>query len=389
MQVAIIGSGKIGATLARRLTETGHEVTLANSRGPDIARAARGRARPACARGARHRRPLRQARRRRRARRTLLPLRPAAAGGASPARSSSTPRTTTPAATATPRAAGRQHDVERADRRAPAGRSRRQGVQHDGLDPARRGRPPRRRSAIGSCSSSRATTRTPRPPCSALADDIGFDTIDHGGSGRGPCAAARLGRLRRAHDHCAQASCSVLRMGGRGNKQLALLAAIMGSFVAGLDATAVNVALPAIRDDLGGGLAGQQWVSNAYLLTLGSLILVGGSLGDIFGERRVFSTRRRGLRRSSRVLCALAPTIEFLIAGRALQGAFGALLTPSALALIIVDVPGRRARRGDRLVDGLVGHRDGDRPARRRLARRRGLVAADLRDQRPVRDRSR
>ena len=50
---------------------------------------------------------------------------------------------------------------------------------------------------------------------------------------------------------------------GRSNKQLALLAAIMGSFVAGLDATAVNVALPAIRDDLGGGLAGQQWVSNA------------------------------------------------------------------------------------------------------------------------------
>ena len=63
----------------------------------------------------------------------------------------------------------------------------------------------------------------------------------------------------------------------------------MGSFVAGLDATVVNVALPSIRDDLGGGLAGQQWVSNAYLLTLGSLILVAGSLGDLYGERRVFS----------------------------------------------------------------------------------------------------
>ena len=83
-------------------------------------------------------------------------------------------------------------------------------------------------------------------------------------------------------------------------KRLALLAAIMGSFVAGLDATVVNVALPAIRDDLGGGLAGQQWVSNAYLLTLGSLILVGGSLGDVLGERRVFSHRRRRLRRSCR-----------------------------------------------------------------------------------------
>jgi EmrB/QacA subfamily drug resistance transporter len=122
------------------------------------------------------------------------------------------------------------------------------------------------------------------------------------------------------------------------NKQLALLAAIMGSFVAGLDATAVNVALPAIRADLGGGLAGQQWVSNAYLLTLGSLILIGGSLGDIFGERRVFSLGVAGFGVVS-VLCAIAPNIELLIAGRALQGAFGALLTPSALALIISAFP--------------------------------------------------
>ena len=56
-----------------------------------------------------------------------------------------------------------------------------------------------------------------------------------------------------------------------------------------VDSTVVNVALPAIEDDLGGGLAGQQWTSNAYLVTLGSLILIGGSLGDIFGERRIFS----------------------------------------------------------------------------------------------------
>jgi len=121
-------------------------------------------------------------------------------------------------------------------------------------------------------------------------------------------------------------------------KRLALVAAIMGSFVAGLDATAVNVALPAIRVDLGGGLAGQQWVSNAYLLTLGSLILVGGSLGDVFGERRVFAVGVAGFGLVSG-LCALAPSIELLIAGRALQGAFGALLTPSALALIIAAFP--------------------------------------------------
>src|SRR3712207_1819212 len=112
----------------------------------------------------------------------------------------------------------------------------------------------------------------------------------------------------------------------------------MGSFIAGLDATAINVSLPAIRADLGGGLAGQQWVSNAYLLTLASLILVGGSLGDLLGERRVFSVGVAGFGATS-VICAAAPGIEVLIAGRALQGVFGALLTPSALAVIIAAFP--------------------------------------------------
>ena len=126
-------------------------------------------------------------------------------------------------------------------------------------------------------------------------------------------------------------------------KRMALVAAIMGSFVAGLDATAVNVALPAIRGDLGGGLAGQQWVSNAYLLAVGSLILVGGSLGDVFGERRVFSIGVAGFGLVS-LLCAIAPSIEVLIACRGLQGAFGALLTPSALAVIVAAFP--QAERG-------------------------------------------
>jgi EmrB/QacA subfamily drug resistance transporter len=126
-------------------------------------------------------------------------------------------------------------------------------------------------------------------------------------------------------------------------KRLALVAAIMGSFVAGLDATAVNVALPAIRADLGGGLAGQQWVSNAYLLSLGSLILVGGSLGDVFGERRVFSIGVAGFGAVS-LLCTIAPSIEVLVGCRALQGAFGALLTPSALAVIVAAFP--QAERG-------------------------------------------
>jgi EmrB/QacA subfamily drug resistance transporter len=108
----------------------------------------------------------------------------------------------------------------------------------------------------------------------------------------------------------------------------------MGSFVVLLDSTVVNVALPAIREDLGGGLAGQQWVVNAYLLFLASLILVGGSLGDIYGEKRIFMLGVAGFGGTS-LLCALAPTIEVLVAGRALQGIFGALLTPASLAIIV------------------------------------------------------
>jgi EmrB/QacA subfamily drug resistance transporter len=121
-------------------------------------------------------------------------------------------------------------------------------------------------------------------------------------------------------------------------KRLSLLAAILGSFVVGLDASVVNVALPAIENDLGGGLAGQQWVSNAYLLTLGSLILVGGSLADLYGERRIFTLGVLGFGVTS-VICAIAPSVEVLVAGRALQGVFGALLTPSGLAVIVAAFP--------------------------------------------------
>jgi EmrB/QacA subfamily drug resistance transporter len=120
----------------------------------------------------------------------------------------------------------------------------------------------------------------------------------------------------------------------RAEKRLALVAAILGSSVVFIDSTVVNVALPAIERDLGGGLAGQQWTSNAYLVTLGSLLLVGGSLGDVFGERRVFALGVGGFGFTS-ILCALAPTIEVLVAARALQGVAGAMLTPAALAVIV------------------------------------------------------
>jgi EmrB/QacA subfamily drug resistance transporter len=105
-----------------------------------------------------------------------------------------------------------------------------------------------------------------------------------------------------------------------------------------VDSTVVNVALPSIADDLGGGLAGQQWTANAYLVTLSSLILIGGSLGDLFGERRMYMTGVAGFGVTS-LFCAVAPTIELLVLARALQGVFGALLTPAALAVIVATFP--------------------------------------------------
>jgi EmrB/QacA subfamily drug resistance transporter len=115
--------------------------------------------------------------------------------------------------------------------------------------------------------------------------------------------------------------------------RLILVACILGSVVVFVDSTVVNVALPAIQDDLGGGLALQQWVVDAYLLTLGSLLLVGGSLGDLFGARRMFLLGIIGFGVVS-VLCGAAPDGNTLILARGLQGVFGAILTPAGLAVI-------------------------------------------------------
>lgn len=112
-----------------------------------------------------------------------------------------------------------------------------------------------------------------------------------------------------------------------------LAAMILGSGMAFLDGSIVGLALPAIDRDLGGGLAGQQWTVNAYTLTLAALILVGGSLGDRFGRRKVFVVGVAWFAIAS-VLCALAPTIGVLVAARALQGVGAALLTPGSLAII-------------------------------------------------------
>ncbi len=121
-------------------------------------------------------------------------------------------------------------------------------------------------------------------------------------------------------------------------KRLALISAIMASTIAAVDSSAVNVALPAIGRDLGGGFAAQQWISNAYLLTLSALILLAGSLTDRLGERRVFVAGVAGFGIGS-ALCAAAPTIGVLIVARALQGVSGALLTPAALAIIVSVFP--------------------------------------------------
>ena len=124
-----------------------------------------------------------------------------------------------------------------------------------------------------------------------------------------------------------------------GNQRLVLLASILGSFVAFLDGSVVNVALPAMQAELGGGIATQQWIVDAYLLTLGSLILLAGSLSDLFGRKRVFAAGLIGFAVTS-LACAFAPTAPVLIVARGLQGIAGALLVPSSLAMIVANFSG-------------------------------------------------
>src|ERR1700724_2744932 len=100
-----------------------------------------------------------------------------------------------------------------------------------------------------------------------------------------------------------------------------------------LEATVVNVALPSIGRDLGGGVAGLQWTLDGYVLTLAALVLAAGSLSDIYGRRRVF-TWGTAVFVAPSALCAAAPPIQLLGAGRFVQGVGGALLTPGSLAII-------------------------------------------------------
>ncbi|WP_254069079.1 DHA2 family efflux MFS transporter permease subunit [Herbiconiux sp. VKM Ac-2851] len=122
-------------------------------------------------------------------------------------------------------------------------------------------------------------------------------------------------------------------------QRLVLVVAILSAFISFLDATVINVALPAISRELGGELSSQQWVVDAYLITLGAVILLAGSLSDVFGRKRVLLVGLLGFGVTS-LACAFAPTIEFLIVSRGLQGVAGALLVPSSLALILANFSG-------------------------------------------------
>ncbi|MBM6402988.1 MFS transporter [Phycicoccus sp. CSK15P-2] len=123
-----------------------------------------------------------------------------------------------------------------------------------------------------------------------------------------------------------------------------LFAAVLGSGLSGIDATVVNVALPAIGESFDASFTALQWVVTAYALTLAAFILVGGVLGDRYGRRRVFVVGVVWFAAAS-LLCGLAPTEEVLVLARALQGVGGALLTPASLAVIQASVtPADRAR---------------------------------------------
>jgi EmrB/QacA subfamily drug resistance transporter len=131
---------------------------------------------------------------------------------------------------------------------------------------------------------------------------------------------------------------------GSGPGRWLIAVTVAGSGMAFLDSTVVNVALPKIGEDLHASTSALQWILNGYLLTLASLILLGGSLGDRLGRRRVFQAGIALFTLAS-LLCAVAPTVELLIFARLIQGIGGALLTPGSLAILEASFrPADRAR---------------------------------------------
>lgn len=156
-----------------------------------------------------------------------------------------------------------------------------------------------------------------------LTDPAGRDAGPPATTGAGPCSGV---------PPCAPVGGPAVRLdSGRGRR--VLLAVVLGSGMAFLDGTVVNAALPAVSDDLDTGVAGLQWVLSGYLLPLGALLVVGGSLGDLYGRRRVFAAGLVAFAAAS-LLCALAPGTGTLVGARILQGGGAALLVPGSLAII-------------------------------------------------------
>src|SRR3981081_208180 len=116
-------------------------------------------------------------------------------------------------------------------------------------------------------------------------------------------------------------------------KRLTLAATILGSSMAFIDGSVVNIALPAIQQALHADAAATQWIVNAYLLLLGALVLVGGSAADLYGRRRIFILGIAVFTAAS-IACGLAPDVTVLVISRAVQGFGAALLTPASLAML-------------------------------------------------------
>jgi EmrB/QacA subfamily drug resistance transporter len=133
-----------------------------------------------------------------------------------------------------------------------------------------------------------------------------------------------------------------------------LLATVLGSGMVFLDGTVVNIAIPAIGRDLHAGISGVQWVLDAYLVVLSALLLLGGSLGDRYGRRRIFTIGLSAFTGAS-VLCGVAPDLGLLIGARALEGAGGALLVPGSLAILSSAFEAEDRRRAIGAWSGLAG----------------------------------
>ncbi|MGB7404072.1 MAG: MFS transporter, partial [Pacificimonas sp.] len=121
--------------------------------------------------------------------------------------------------------------------------------------------------------------------------------------------------------------------GAKGSDTGTLVATVLGSSIAFVTGSVINVALPEIEVALDTDAAGAQWVINAYLLPLGALVLIGGAMGDHYGRRKLFSLGL-ALFGGASVLCALAPTLSVLLLGRAIQGVGAAMLVPGSLAIL-------------------------------------------------------